>query len=128
MNANAQKWVDALRSGEYSQARGRLKDRCGNYCCLGVACELYRQEVGGAWNCEHDFRPSKRGMPVQGSLPSRVRNWLNLNENDGATAVGNSLAVLNDNGASFAEIADVIESEPEGLFRPNTNAVRTADR
>lgn len=34
-------WVDALRSGEYSQARNRLYDPTnGGYCCLGVATEV----------------------------------------------------------------------------------------
>lgn len=32
-------WVAALRSGEYTQASGRLHDSRG-YCCLGVACEV----------------------------------------------------------------------------------------
>lgn len=36
------KWIDALRSGKYLQARGELR-REGTvpaYCCLGVLCEL----------------------------------------------------------------------------------------
>lgn len=38
-------WIDALRSGDYTQARGTLRetDREGNtvgYCCLGVLTEL----------------------------------------------------------------------------------------
>lgn len=33
-------WVNALRSGKYSQIRDRLKiDDC--YCCLGVAAEIH---------------------------------------------------------------------------------------
>jgi len=35
-----QKWVLALRSGEYSQVGWRLQDDCG-HCCLGVACEVF---------------------------------------------------------------------------------------
>ena len=39
MNANAKKWVRALRSGKYKQGREWL--RAGDtFCCLGVACEL----------------------------------------------------------------------------------------
>jgi hypothetical protein len=39
-----QRWVDALRSGQYPMGYGRLapRDENGNYsyCCLGVACEV----------------------------------------------------------------------------------------
>jgi len=35
-----QKWVIALRSGEYSQTTGTLEDDSG-HCCLGVACEVF---------------------------------------------------------------------------------------
>ena len=30
------KWLKALRSGEYGQAKGVLTDGEGNFCCLGV--------------------------------------------------------------------------------------------
>lgn len=33
-----EKWVEALRSGEYQQGSSCLKDSRNNYCCLGVAC------------------------------------------------------------------------------------------
>ena len=38
MNAEIkQRWVDALRSGEYEQTRGTLH-KGDSYCCLGVLC------------------------------------------------------------------------------------------
>lgn len=48
------KWIAALRSGNYKQAKHRLRiehtDGSASYCCLGVLCELYRQETGeGKW-------------------------------------------------------------------------------
>ncbi len=33
------KWINALRSGNYKQGLGRLKYN-GEYCCLGVLCEI----------------------------------------------------------------------------------------
>lgn len=33
------KWIEALRSGDYEQARGTLYDGEG-YCCLGVLCKV----------------------------------------------------------------------------------------
>lgn len=39
MNDRMKKWIDALRSGNYTQARGGLRDGDG-FCCLGVMCDL----------------------------------------------------------------------------------------
>ncbi len=37
-------WITALRSGEYKQGHGALQDAIG-YCCLGVACVLFGQNL-----------------------------------------------------------------------------------
>ncbi len=34
------KWLEALRSGKFTQGRTVLKDSFGHYCCLGVLCEV----------------------------------------------------------------------------------------
>ena len=47
LNPNAQKWVDALRSGEYTQGQSCLRktvEGVSTFCCLGVACDIYAQE------------------------------------------------------------------------------------
>lgn len=36
----ARKWIDALRSGEYTQSFGQLTKDYTSFCCLGVACEV----------------------------------------------------------------------------------------
>lgn len=107
LNENAKKWVAALRSGEYKQCKNRLA-HAGRFCCLGVAC---------------DISPTPRKIwGQQGTLPTSVMCWLNIRHAQGAWpdehGVNNhSLAGLNDwDGKTFEEIADVIESEPEGLF------------
>lgn len=38
-----QKWIEALESDQYIQARSALKTKHG-YCCLGVLCDLYMKE------------------------------------------------------------------------------------
>lgn len=48
-------------------------------------------------------------------LPEKVRRWVGLNDASGEFENG-SLVELNDNGKTFQEIADIIESEPAGLF------------
>jgi hypothetical protein len=96
-----QLWVAALRSGDYQQAKGRLRASNNSFCCLGVLCNLHamaRPEFA-----QHE----KRKLSYDGDkeLPSlRVRNWSGV-------SVGemHRLAELNDYGRSFGEIADFIE-------------------
>lgn len=124
MNHNAQRWVAALRSGTYEQAQGAL--RIGDaYCCLGIACEIAREELNGQWVTNNDQDASSfyacNGELGRGVLTPVIADWLGLNSTSGlydTGTFGDSLASLNDGGASFDAIADMIESEPEGLFAP----------
>ena len=125
MNENAKAWVAALRSGEYEQGKRALHPTKNTYCCLGVACELYRQANGGTWQWYSDkgvFLDGLSILPTHSILPIRVIKWLGLKSTIGSYPKGNgryeSLAAQNDSGVTFNEIADVIESEPEGLFLP----------
>jgi hypothetical protein len=112
INENAQKLVDALRSGEFKQGQSQLRfgDR---YCCLGVACELYRRETGdGEWREAHDDGDFVFSLGDERYyLPKAVCEWFGVQFNEGRFKDG-SLAGLNDTGESSA----TIESEPEGLF------------
>ena len=110
MNDFAKRWVAALRSGEFQQATGCLRYGDG-YCCLGVACELYRRETGeGEWDGKNFF------LGQHASLPRDIKNALQLRRSDGHFNNKHRLADMNDSGCTFAEIADLIESEPAGLF------------
>ena len=122
MNENAEKWVAALRSGEYAQTRSWLRDGKG-YCCLGVACDLYTRETGkGEWKNEVDddvFDFELGTASASRELPPNVQMWLGLQGGMGIYSKygsKSSLAAANDYGKSFAEIVDIIESEPRGLF------------
>ena len=125
LNANAQKWVDALRSGKYTQTRGALRSDEGNnpkFCCLGVACDLYAQEVGGSWGPMEQRGYVKFTDPednvASDFLTPAVTKWLGLLWDNGGN-VKHSLLRLNDSYKyTFAQIADHIESQPEGLFKP----------
>jgi hypothetical protein len=105
LNANAKEWVQALRSGKYAQGWYQLKRDDDRFCCLGVACEL-AMKAGVI----------KRYEPSNGALPRSVRLWLGLKHENGDYGTA-SLANDNDHGKSFGDIADIIESEPDGLFR-----------
>lgn len=129
LNPNAQQWLYALRSGDYAQGFGALK-RLNNdnpeFCCLGVACDLYLKAVGGSWVAENFSSQNKvktirfitiEGVQCQGDLPEVVANWLGLVHANGKSDKYDPLTVLNDSKLlTFTQIADFIESEPDGLF------------
>lgn len=106
-------WLEALRSGEYPQARGSLKSAHG-YCCLGVLCEL---AVLAGLDIAVDADPSGRTL-YDGSdayLPHSVRDWAGLSDSNPrvphqlGSLRTNNLAGYNDGGYTFFEIADLIE-------------------
>jgi hypothetical protein len=132
LNKNAQIWVDALKSGKYPQAKYRLtllkKDQSLiGHCCLGVACELAIQDgVQISIRTTDANLGEKEGEILAkeyegnfGLLPTKVQKWLGLAYRAGGFGFS-SLAQLNDSGKTFAEIAAVIESDPEGLFVKDT--------
>lgn len=128
MNENMTIVVEALRSGDYKQTSGRLR-RGDEFCCLGVMCEKYHEITGeGGWtpggpNGLDVFAAGDLDASVNyasgSDLPDAVRDWVGLKGWAGTYDTftdGASLMERNDTGCTFAEIADIIESEPEGLF------------
>lgn len=111
-------WVEALRSGKYRQTDAALR-RGDGFCCLGVACDI--SGLGEWSDTDVDGKVIYRvgEEPAPNYLPKAVVSWLGVAgynprvKVDGGTEV---LAMMNDNGSSFTEIADIIESEPEGLL------------
>jgi len=110
--AMAQRWVNALRSGEYKQGSGKLRtnDGAGNfsYCCLGVLREV--ENLGG-----HDYHylssswvkvglGSEHGKLEVKGVP---RSLANLND----TGVHSLDANISNSPFNFDEIADVIQAE-----------------
>lgn len=115
------KLVAALRSGDYVQGSGRLMavDRRGEktFCCLGVLCSV----MGVEWR-NHTFEnefctPIVSITPFLGDVCLKKKDgdeYLNqsaLESIELTSKQQNHLAVLNDNGQSFEEIADYIEIE-----------------
>ena len=134
----AEKWVKALRSKKYKQAKSalKIKNKSGvvRHCCLGVLCELYQQ----------DMRKQKRKpLPVSAEnahaydpdlpktsqiydfdahvsrLPERVQKWAGMRTDNGDLHGASydvsgipcwDLVSVNDHGANFQTIATVIET------------------
>lgn len=83
------KWVEALRSGEYEQCRGRLTDGKG-FCCFGVLVKLQNGNLSDEMQYDDLAKQISRGEKY---YEQKIR-----------------LVKMNDDGASFSEIADYIEA------------------
>lgn len=116
-----EKWVAALESGDYPQARGALniKHYDGNhsYCCLGVLCELAVDEgVIKPADRFGSYAYTEDGVEYMegGVLPLPVRKWAGLRYCNPDVAVNDerrALADLNDSEMlTFPVIADILRS------------------
>lgn len=95
-----QRWIAALRSGEYEQGTRTLRSKRNRFCCLGVACDLIEPK-------DWKIKPGQQfyywhGM--RGALPVLAANAIGLDQNSERT-----LVELNDMGSPFTKIADWIE-------------------
>ena len=110
-----EKWLKALRSGEYKQTKQCLKDEVG-YCCLGVLCDLHSKSVKKKGFV---FKGDKLGKFLydncHGCLSDIVEKWAGIDHNGGCGEFHykngklDNLANLNDKGKSFKQIANIIE-------------------
>jgi len=80
-------WVGALRSGRYTQGKYRL-ERDGRYCCLGVLQALRHIPKDEEEDILEPLAATKLGLGYA------TQCWL---------------AVMNDRGQTFEQIADYIE-------------------
>lgn len=122
------KWLTALRSGKYKQGHLALRNDRNEYCCLGVLCDVLKDEIGGYWvpdgnrytfvTGDDDYNRNNAGLPqliadltgmeYLGQFNASTKRAINASW----TVPGShhSLSDLNDSsGMTFAEIADVIE-------------------
>lgn len=132
--AIGRRWVEALRSGNYQQTTGFLRRtehtnrvtgevNPAGFCCLGVLCDLIapdRWDVSDA-GVDHivpflrtDDEREALGTVFADAMPpydvleaSGLAEYAADVEDD--TLNADDLAGRNDRGATFAEIADIIE-------------------
>lgn len=108
---NIRAWVNALRSGEFTQGTAYLTNHDQSHCCLGVACV-----VAGLTRVGLNSFVDEAGDSSATSLPLEARLWLGVDtaypmvsDRGGQRAF---LATLNDDGRhTFSDIADLIEQE-----------------
>lgn len=98
------KWVEALRSGRYEQARNQLRTPNDKFCCLGVLADVVAPEGWEAPTAEGD---SWLHYSMGGDLSVKVAERVALDARS-----EQHLVDMNDvHLASFAQIADYIERE-----------------
>lgn len=106
-----QKWVTALRSGEYKQGRGHLRDG-DEYCCLGVLCDI---SGAGKWRNDATVFVHFDGEEASTMPPPSIRRLVGIGASWQVTTKEGRrepLSYLNDDtGLSFGEIADLVEAE-----------------
>lgn len=127
-------WVAALRSGEYEQGVQLLRQG-DQFCCLGVLCDLHRkahQKEGEDDTVNIWFPtiyPEMDNAPCfsycYGNttlLPDVVIDWCGLescdphvqrivSSEDYDVTENGTLSLFNDKGATFDQIADIIEEQ-----------------
>ena len=107
-----ERWIEALESGDYEQTTKVLHDEKG-FCCLGVATDIYQKDHDLEWKKTEFGYYCDRSLKGRGGevLPEKVQLYI------GAKSCNEfrdkCLSQMNDNGASFTEIAQVLREELE---------------
>lgn len=125
------KWTSRMRSGTIHQTRKHLGRNDGSRCGLGVLCDLAVEEGIIAPPRKYHTNAGPRGCVVydgsRHNLPAAVVNWAGLKTSyaqypgeitpgRGCTESGlPSIALDNDSGVSFSELADIIEQHLDAL-------------
>lgn len=113
-----QKWLQALRSGQYKQTKERLKGKYG-YCCLGVLCDVSGRgewtKTDTGWSFRYpDAYYSDSLTSVDTDLESDLLNEFKLD-----SATQNFLVALNDGTSEPAGIHEGSVLDPATGKRVN---------
>lgn len=102
-------WAKDLRSGEYQQITGQLREGDNGRCCLGVACDTYKRLTGkGSW--EDDIFVTDENDFSSSELPRVVMLFFGLYKRDPELDGDTTATTLNDQlERTFEEIADLVE-------------------
>ena len=101
---NRQLAAQFLRSGDYQQGTGHYHKN-GCHCALGVVFEA----MGCAWSCEVTATGNKPLLNGERQTAVEAYEWLGIRIRD----LDVSIALMNDQGATFNEIATFFETYQE---------------
>lgn len=109
-----QQWIDALRSGKYTQVTGRLIDQVAydtppSFCCLGVLCDV--AGLQRAPKREGAYFLTSTGMAYYSNPPSEVIEAAVGDVGPYFTddLIARAVRMNDQQGKSFAQIADYLE-------------------
>jgi hypothetical protein len=127
-----QKWIDALRSGDYEQGSEKLRGVNG-YCCLGVLCDIYAREHDTQWEFRGYDELSDETNPhpmdywyfdeQSEFLPKSVMDWAGLKVPNPSVRIDvedndednwyfqDEIANVNDSGYTFMDLSKIIEQQ-----------------
>lgn len=127
----ADMWIKALTSGKYKQGRYVLRSKDNKFCCLGVLCDLYNQDMSKNKKKTLKITEMKNFSEIpcykyggnDDYLPVSVMKWAGMRTPKGEVLIDEefcNLAMLNDGdfgekGFSFKKIANVIKKHFESL-------------
>lgn len=102
-------WAKDLRSGEYQQITGQLREGDNGRCCLGVACDTYKRLTGkGSWD-DNTFVAEEDNY-CSAELPSIVMEFFGFDTTDPQLKAYATATILNDDiNLTFLQIADLVE-------------------
>jgi hypothetical protein len=98
----AKEWIADLRSHKHKQIKKSLRYKDG-FCCLGRACEIGKLSSTSTSDGYYYYQFGRESR--DGYLPDGFREQIGLSHEQQG-----ELARMNDNGKTFDEIADKIES------------------
>lgn len=108
----AREWIKQLRSGNYTQAIGKLRDNKNNCCCLGVLCDIapnVKWKRLTSLSNDGRYEAVSNGQSSSTSLTVPVQEWAGMTIKPGTFSTVHELIEANDRGQTFDQIADTIE-------------------
>lgn len=108
--------ANALESGKYKKTKGRLRRPNPDdpslindeFCCLGVACDIFGPEIGGYWDTTRVlYTVNGFSSPRCGSLPLELANHIGSDSDGSYTGKSKgspSLLRTNDRNPTWDEV------------------------
>jgi hypothetical protein len=102
---NIQKWIDALRSGKYTQCEDRLQKN-NSFCCLGVACKIFISEKDQVMqpNTQQLFGITPQDQPKAPTWLKKINLQFETDSHESFIEYMNDIENM-----SFDEIADMLQ-------------------
>ena len=121
----ADKWIKALRSGQYKQGLNYLNENNTNFCCLGVLCEIALSEglnisKVGKLKCQpapeesyiYEYNGDMQNLHISIIVWGDMHIDKSINEH---TCIGELISMNDNQGCSFEEIAKFIEDNTDRI-------------